>query len=178
MSPSMHTTCTENWYSALIKKRHQRKCMICGALLYPELGKTTAPVLSQFTTTVCPCQKRPYTAHAKTIGRSSIHVMLSTSSLEGSRRPFQHSCIHLSRDGHIAPHPNDPKASNHRTTEGDLGWGIILTPFQSVINVFHNKMSEQTAEPKWIWWCDRRAPARALNRRHMNVFPGCTTLLA
>ena len=98
------------------------------------LQPCTAPVLSQFTITLCPCHTGPHTAPARTIGRSSIQVMLSTSSFGVSLRSPQGSCNHLVSVGHMAPHLNDPDASVHMIDEGDLGWGIILIPFQSAMH--------------------------------------------
>ena len=112
--------------------------MIRGALLYPELGTAMAPILSQYTITLCPCQEQSHTAQARTI-RSFILDMLSTPSPGDILRPSHPNCIHLSSGGHIAPHPKDPEASIHKTADGDLGCGIILTPFHSAMKVCHHK---------------------------------------
>ena len=92
-TPGMCTAQTSSWCWALMKNKHLRMCIIWGTGLYPELMTDTAPMLSQWNVTVVPVHLAPHTAHARTIGSSSLSVMLSSrrSSCPGSvpLRPCQ-----------------------------------------------------------------------------------------
>jgi len=124
-----------------MKNKQRSRCMIHSALLYPELATATAPVLSQFTITLCLCHAWPHTAQANMIGRSSIHVISFTPLFEDSLQSSQRSCIHLVSVRHMVPHLKDPDTSIHKMDEGGTRWGIILTPFHSAMKVCHQRMS-------------------------------------
>ena len=121
---------------------------------------TTAPYCRSTPSHFAPARSSPMPCRPRTIGRSSIRVMLSASSSGDLLGPSQHSCIHLDSVGHIALQLNDPDASVHRTADGDPrlvkpGKTFMRCLFEALAGVrcsHHHIRLASAVRTDILWW--------------------------
>ena len=148
-------------YCTTKNHRQRNRCMTSASLEEPFFTTPTTPMLSHWSSTVFWKSWCLHATQLSTIGTISLAILCmgcqSSDHFHCSQSPWMK-----------APQPREPEASICMIAWGATDGAIKLTPFHSLMNVYHH----------WVKWSSCLTLAATLYIRPTNIRLGRTTLAA